>query len=161
MEIVNWTCKKIVDSIKIKDVSCVEVAEAFLKQIENKNKEINAVIKINPRAMELAKALDHSNSEGGLLKGLPIGIKDLFCTKGLETTAASKILDGFVPPYTATCVSLLEAQGAYSLAKLNMDEFAMGSSNETSPYGVCKNPWDLAKVPGGSSGGSAACRFGF
>ena len=90
---------------------------------------------------------------GGPLSGVPIAIKDIFCTEGVPTTAASRILGGYVPPYTATSVSKTAAAGMPMLGKTNMDEFAMGSSNENSAYGACLNPWDTERVPGGSSGG--------
>lgn len=157
----NWSCVEIVQGIREKKISCLEVAKSFLQEAEEKNQKLNAVVRMNPRVLELAKEIDdRKNCEEQPLRGLPLGIKDLFCTQGLETNACSKILKGFVPSYTATCVSRLEEAGAYTFAKLNMDEFAMGSSNETSQAGPCKNPWDLSRVPGGSSGGSAAAVAG-
>ena len=119
------------------------------------NPKINAMISINERALAQAKVSDERPSRG-LLEGIPLGIKDMLCTKGLRTTAGSKILGNFVPPCSATVVNRLEGAGAITIGKCNQDEFAMGSSNETSFFGACLNPWNLNHVPGGSSGGSAA-----
>jgi len=156
MNVLDLSASEIVKNVKAKNISGFEVAEAYAREIESRNTETNSVVCINAQALDLAKQRDANGNVKGALAGLPLGVKDLFCTKGLATTACSKILENFVPPYTATCVQRLEDQGALVLAKLNMDEFAMGSSNETSFFGPCKNPWDLSRVPGGSSGGSAA-----
>lgn len=146
------------------DFSAIEYTNAHLGEIEAGNKDLNAFVMVTPeKAQEMAKASDQriAKGEAGLLEGIPLGIKDLFCTKDVRTTACSHILDGFEPPYESTVSQNLWNAGAVMLGKLNLDEFAMGSSNETSYYGPCINPWrrggDEAKlVPGGSSGGSAA-----
>ncbi|GJM01739.1 MAG: glutamyl-tRNA(Gln) amidotransferase subunit A [Rhodomicrobium sp.] len=146
------------------DFSAVEYTDAHLKEIEAANKALNAfLIVTDEKAQDMAKASDErlAKGEAGALEGIPIGVKDLFCTKGVRTTACSHILDGFEPPYESTVTTNLWEAGAIMLGKLNLDEFAMGSSNETSYYGNCVNPWrrdgdDTILVPGGSSGGSAA-----
>jgi aspartyl-tRNA(Asn)/glutamyl-tRNA(Gln) amidotransferase subunit A len=144
------------DALKTGQVSAKQVCEHYLTQIERLNPSLNALISVREKAMAYAESLDEKTSKEGLLWGVPLGIKDLFCTKGMKTTAGSKMLRDFVSPYTATAVSRLEAEGAWTLGKLNLDEFAMGSSNETSFFGPVRNPWNLNCVPGGSSGGSAA-----
>ncbi|MDB2426183.1 Asp-tRNA(Asn)/Glu-tRNA(Gln) amidotransferase subunit GatA, partial [bacterium] len=147
------------NKIKSKEVKSSEVMAAFLERSEKLNPKLNAFINMNTEAMDQAKAMDDRIAKGeglGKLAGVPIGIKDLLCTKGIETTAASKMLKGFVPEYSSTVVNNLQVQGAIVQGKLNLDEFAMGSSNETSFFGDCKNPWNTDYVPGGSSGGSAA-----
>lgn len=159
MDLLNSTLKETVKAIKSRQVSATEVTAFFLKRIEKFNSELNAYTALNPEALKQAEAIDQRIKNGepvGVLAGIPFGIKDLLCTKGLPTTASSKMLKDFVPPYDATVVSRLKAAGSVVLGKLNLDEFAMGSSNETSYFGVCKNPWNTDHVPGGSSGGSAA-----
>lgn len=158
MEIQNKGLSELREMLDKKEISSTEITKAYLGRIEKYDKEINSFIEVNPRAMENAMEADEKIAKGqsGKLLGLPIGIKDLLCTKGLKTTAASKILENFVPPYNATVVSNLENEGAFVLGKLNQDEFAMGSSSETSYFGTTKNPWNLEHVPGGSSSGSAA-----
>lgn len=158
MNLQNKSLYELKELIQKKEVSSVELTQFFLNRVEKHDKELNSFITINPEALNQAKMADQkrSNNESGKLLGLPIGIKDLLCTKGLKTTAASKMLENFVPPYSATVVSRLEADGAIVLGKLNQDEFAMGSSSENSFFGPTKNPWNKKYVPGGSSGGSAA-----
>ncbi|TFF27499.1 Asp-tRNA(Asn)/Glu-tRNA(Gln) amidotransferase subunit GatA [Jiella endophytica] len=147
-----------------KETSAAELTEAYLAAIETANPLINAYVKVTEdKARSMAKASDAkiAKGEAGPLEGIPLGIKDLFATEGVHTQAASHILDGFEPRYESTVTANLFADGAVMLGKLNMDEFAMGSSNETSYYGPVKNPWrregsNMDLVPGGSSGGSAA-----
>lgn len=140
------------------EASSVEVTTLFLDRIE-RHRELNAFIEV-PRESALAEAAaaDEQRKKGATapLLGVPIAVKDLILTKGVRTTAASKILSSFVPPYDATVVTRLREVGAVIVGKTNLDEFAMGSSNETSFFGPVKNPWDRERVPGGSSGGSAA-----
>lgn len=143
-----------------KEASAQEITSAFLKQIEAHDKDINAFISVNGElALARAKELDSKLAKGeklGKLAGVPVGIKDLINYEGTETTAGSKILVGYKSTFNATITNKIIEEGAIPLGKLNLDEFAMGSSNETSAFGKCKNPWDLNRVPGGSSGGSAA-----
>ena len=152
------------EGLAAKSFSAVELTEAHLAAIEAANLAINAYVLTTPElAIDMAKASDARIAKGkaGKLEGIPLGIKDLFCTKDVRTTACSHILDGFTPPYESTVTSNLWNAGAVMLGKLNNDEFAMGSSNETSFYGEVVNPWrrkgsDAPLVPGGSSGGSSA-----
>jgi len=137
----------------------VELSHYFLDRIARFDGELNSVITINTEAaLKAAEQADKliASGDSGLLTGIPLLHKDIFCTEGLRTSCGSNMLDNFIAPYTATAVRKLEQAGAVTLGKANMDEFAMGSSNETSFYGAVKNPWDLNTVPGGSSGGSAA-----
>ncbi len=139
--------------------SSVELTRHFLERIERHNPRLNAYITVAAdRALEAAERADSQRRSGevGPLAGIPIAHKDIFCTYGLKTSCGSRMLDSFVAPYSATVVERLEQAGVVMLGKTNMDEFAMGSSNETSWYGPVKNPWDETRVPGGSSGGSAA-----
>ncbi|GAB1582272.1 Asp-tRNA(Asn)/Glu-tRNA(Gln) amidotransferase subunit GatA [Phyllobacterium phragmitis] len=152
------------NKLKAKEITATELTEAYLRAIEAANDTLNAYVAVTPeKARDMAKASDArlAKGEGGVLEGIPLGIKDLFATEGVHTQACSHILDGFKPRYESTVTANLWADGAVMLGKLNMDEFAMGSSNETSYYGPVKNPWrargsNADLVPGGSSGGSAA-----
>ncbi len=143
-----------------RDFSAAELTDAHLARIAATNKEFNSFISVTePAAREAAKLADKTLADKGeaspLLTGIPVAVKDMIITKGVETTCGSKILSGFIPPYDSTAVARLKAGGAVVLGKTNLDEFAMGSSNEHSAYGPVKNPWDKKRVPGGSSGGSA------
>jgi aspartyl-tRNA(Asn)/glutamyl-tRNA(Gln) amidotransferase subunit A len=145
--------------LRAKEFSAVELAQHFLARIEQSNAGLNAYVTVTPeRALADARTADEARSRGavGPLTGIPLAHKDIFCTDGIRTSCGSRMLDNFVAPYDATVVERLRAAGTVLLGKTNMDEFAMGSSNETSYYGPVRNPWDLKKVPGGSSGGSAA-----
>src|SRR6202163_3357681 len=151
------------DALRKKEFSATELADAHLAAIE-RARALNAFVLETPdRAHEMARSADArlAKGEGGPLEGLPLGIKDLFCTAGVRTTACSRILENFVPGYESTVTANLWRDGGVLLGKLNNDEFAMGSSNETSYFGPVASPWrrhgaDAKLVPGGSSGGSAA-----
>ncbi|HEC19703.1 MAG TPA: Asp-tRNA(Asn)/Glu-tRNA(Gln) amidotransferase subunit GatA, partial [Gammaproteobacteria bacterium] len=141
------------------EFSSVELTRAFLQRIEQHNAGLNTLVTVSAdQALAAAEAADKTRQAGnaGTLTGVPLIHKDIFCTEGVKTSCGSKMLDNFIAPYDATVVSKCKAAGMPMLGKANMDEFAMGSSNETSFYGPVKNPWDSESVPGGSSGGSAA-----
>jgi aspartyl-tRNA(Asn)/glutamyl-tRNA(Gln) amidotransferase subunit A len=153
------TLAEIARALSAKQFSAVELTSELLARINQLDPQLNSFISVTEElALEQAKAADgrRAAGENGALLGAPIGHKDLFCTQGVLTSCGSKILTGFKAPYNATVVENLAAAGTVTLGKLNMDEFAMGSANESSHYGPVKNPWDLTRVPGGSSGGSAA-----
>ncbi len=161
MNLLKSSATEIAAAVKAKKISAVEVARYFLNRIEKLDKKYNSFITVNTEAEAQAKLVDERLSKGedvGPLAGVPVGVKDMFCTKNLLTTAGSKMLHNFVPPYDATVVERLKKAGGVVIGKLNQDEFAMGSSNETSYYGAVKNPWNLDLVPGGSSGGSGAAQ---
>ncbi len=153
------TAAELARGLRAKQYSAVEVAGHFLERIERANPALNAFVTVTrERALADAKRADErlARGEGGPLTGVPLAHKDIFCTAGILTSCGSRMLSNFVSPYDATVVERLDAAGMVLLGKTNMDEFAMGSSNETSFYGPARNPWDATKVPGGSSGGSAA-----
>ncbi len=135
------------------DISHIDICQSIIEAVEKKNKSLNAIVNFDKK-----KVLERSKSpKKGGLQGLPIFIKDNICVKDELTTCSSDILKGFLPPYNATVIEKLLDENALLMGKTNMDEFAFGSSTETSCYGATKNPWDLERIPGGSSGGSAAC----
>nr|WP_274964163.1 Asp-tRNA(Asn)/Glu-tRNA(Gln) amidotransferase subunit GatA [Tepidanaerobacter syntrophicus] len=146
--------------LKKREISCRELTQSVIKRIEDVEKDIDAYLYLDTeQALKQADKVDRLIASGKELEplgGLPIGIKDNMCTKGMTTTCASRMLANFVPPYDATVVKKLKDRHDIILGKLNMDEFAMGSSTETSAFKKTKNPWDISRVPGGSSGGSAA-----
>tara|TARA_E500000081_G_scaffold12979_1_gene15793 strand:+ start:634 stop:2091 length:1458 start_codon:yes stop_codon:yes gene_type:complete len=150
------TISQLREMIDAKSISSQELVKETLKLAESL-KELNCFVTMNKdEGIKKAIEVDGTNTSNSLLKGIPLAQKDLFCTEGLRTTCSSKILADFVPPYTATAVEKLENAGSITIGKTNMDEFAMGSSNETSFFGNVHNPWKKGYVPGGSSGGSAA-----
>ena len=148
----NKSIAELTKSLAKKEFSGVELAKHFLARIKKFDPKLNSFITVNDKAALQAQKADNQHP----LAGIPIAIKDIFCTQGIKTTCGSKILSNFISPYNATVIEKLINAGAVLIGKTNMDEFAMGSSNENSFYGPVKNPWNLEKVPGGSSGGSAA-----
>jgi aspartyl-tRNA(Asn)/glutamyl-tRNA(Gln) amidotransferase subunit A len=153
----NLTLTELAAGLRSKDFSSVELTQAYLKRIQN-HASLNAFVTVpEGLALEQARAADQrlANGDASLLTGIPIAQKDIFCTLGVKTSCGSKMLDNFIAPYNATVIDHFNDAGAVMLGKLNMDEFAMGSSNETSFYGISRNPWNTDCVPGGSSGGSA------
>ena len=158
--ITNQSLTSLVDNIKNKELSSEEVTKAFIDRSE-KSKELNSYISEDfSNAIDKAKKFDQNPNFDLKLPGIPMAVKDLFCTENVRTTAGSKILENFVPTYESTVTQNIWNEGAILLGKLNCDEFAMGSSNETSYYGNVQNPIDKGLVPGGSSGGSAAAVSG-
>ena len=152
------TLAELAQLLRAREISSTELVRSCLARAERLNPELNCFISLFPdHALEQAQAADRllAAGAGGPLTGVPIAHKDIFCSAGFKTSCASKMLDNFIAPYQATAVAKLAAAGSVMIGKTNMDEFAMGSSSETSYYGPVRNPWDTSRVPGGSSGGSA------
>jgi len=155
----NKSISELAAGLRAGEFTSVELTQHYIDRISSLDGRLNALItECQDDALAQAQVADAmiNNGDAGPLAGIPIIQKDIFCTKGVKTSCGSRMLDSFISPYDATTVEKLKAAGAVTLGKANMDEFAMGSSNETSWYGPVRNPWDLDKVPGGSSGGSAA-----
>ncbi|MFT5665237.1 MAG: aspartyl-tRNA(Asn)/glutamyl-tRNA(Gln) amidotransferase subunit A, partial [Gammaproteobacteria bacterium] len=153
------TIKQLQQGLAEKQFSSVEITQDYLNKINQQNAQINCFISVTDElALQQAADADTvlANGTGSVLTGIPIAHKDIFCTDGVKTSCGSKMLDNFIAPYNATVIEKFNQSGSVMLGKTNLDEFAMGSSNENSYYGSVANPWDSSRVPGGSSGGSAA-----
>lgn len=161
MSIIEKSAHELCQQLADRSLSSVDVCSAYLDQIKRYDESVGAFLRVDSDSvLTQAAAVDRRRIDGetlGLLAGVPIAVKDLLCTRGQPTTCASRMLEDFVPPYDATVIERLHAADAILIGKTNMDEFAMGGSNENSALGTTRNPWNLACVPGGSSGGSAAC----
>jgi aspartyl-tRNA(Asn)/glutamyl-tRNA(Gln) amidotransferase subunit A len=159
MELYELTIHELLDRLRAGETTSADITASVFGRIDAVEKEVRSYITLmRETALVEARAADERIKKGeiGALTGIPIALKDLLCTKGVRTTCGSRILENFIPPYDATVVEKLRAAGAVFTGKANMDEFAMGSSTESSHFGVTRNPWDLERIPGGSSGGSAA-----
>ncbi len=166
MELCEYTIHELHEKLIKREISSEELTKSVLKRIEDVEDDVKAYVQVDEKgALEASRRVDEmiasavaEGREGSLsaIVGIPMGIKDNICVEGTRTTCCSKMLENFVPPYDATVTKIIKDAGGVILGKLNMDEFAMGSSTETSKVHPTSNPWDLNKVPGGSSGGSAA-----
>ncbi len=160
MEITNLTVHELQEKLKNKELTSYDITKAYADRINEKEKDVQAFITLlTDEAMEKAKEIDKKRENGeevSQFAGIPIGIKDNICTKGIKTTCASKMLENFISPYDATVIQKINDEELIAIGKTNMDEFAMGSSTEYSYFKKTKNPWNLKTVPGGSSGGSTA-----
>jgi aspartyl-tRNA(Asn)/glutamyl-tRNA(Gln) amidotransferase subunit A len=161
VEITKLTIRGLKDLLLKREVSAKEATLAYLKRIESIDPKVRAYVTVTAdsalREAEYADSLIRKNKDIPALCGIPVSVKDIFSTKGVRTTCSSRILESFIPPFDATVIKRLKSSGAVILGKTNMDEFAMGSSTENSAFFNTLNPWDIGRVPGGSSGGSAAC----
>ncbi len=156
MSLTSLSAAKLRTLVKKKEIKAQEIILAYLKRIKEREKDLSAFITVlEEKALASAKSIDHKR-EKGKLAGIPVAVKDNILTKGIRTTCASKMLENYAPPYSATVVNRLEEEDAIVIGKTNLDEFGMGSSTENSAFFPTRNPWDLRRVPGGSSGGSAA-----
>ena len=160
MEITELTVHELQEKLKSKELTIKDITKAYTDRIKEKEKDVQAFVTVltddaTKKAEEMQEKIDKGEVKGAFA-GIPIGIKDNICTKGVKTTCSSKMLENFVSPYDATVMEKVNQEGMINLGKLNMDEFAMGGSTEYSYFYPTKNPWNLSKVPGGSSGGSAA-----
>ena len=164
-DLIKLTAAQLAQKIASREVSAVEVTKAHLDQIEKVDEQVHAFLYVNTQgALAAAEQADKDIAQGNpasALAGVPLGLKDVMASEGMPTTAGSKILEGWIPPYDATLVAKIRKAGIPILGKTNMDEFAMGSSTEHSAYGPTHNPWDLSRIPGGSGGGSSACLAAF